>query len=150
MSLFQTKSPLKNTLKLSIIGLLCSLMVTSVVWASQEDAGEKMMELLMGFKDDGFVNVRGERRGYLANKGVLKQRIKLFGGQEYLAVVAGDHDIEDLNLIIKDKKGKVEIKKVVGKGKASLTFSPPKKGKYYFVIEAPNKGGYYQFSLVTK
>jgi hypothetical protein len=130
--------------------IFISSFATGLLWASEETASEKMMEILLGFKDKGFVNVRGERRGYLSNQGVLKQRIKLFKGQEYLAVVSGDEDVEDVHLIIKNKSGKTELKKVMGKGQASITFSPPKKDKYYFVIEAPNKGGYYQFSLVTK
>jgi hypothetical protein len=121
-----------------------------MIWASEEGATEKMMELLVGYKDEGFVNVRGERRGYLANAGVLKQRIKLFKGQEYLAVVAGDEDVGEVKLSVKDRKGKTEFKQVVEKGQAILTFAPDKKDKYYFVIEAPQKGGYYHFSLVTK
>jgi hypothetical protein len=133
-----------------LFSIFISSFATGMLWASEEAAGEKMMSILLEFKDKGFVNVRGERRGYLSNQGVLKQRIKLFKGQEYLAVVSGDDDMGDVNLIIKDKSGKTEIQRMVGKGQSSITFSPPKKDKYYFVIEAPNKGGYYQFSLVTK
>ena len=140
-------SLMKNVL---FIAIFFSSFATGILWASEESANEKMMEILLGFKDKGFVNVRGERRGYLSNQGVLKQRIKLFEGQEYLAVVAGDEDVGEVNLIIKDKSGTTEIQKTMGKGQTSITFSPPSKDKYYFVIEAPNKGGYYQFSLVTK
>jgi hypothetical protein len=117
--------------------------------ATEEKASEKTMQTLMTFKDSGFVNVRGERRGYISNQGVLPQRIKLFDGQEYLAVVGGDEDVETLNLVIKDLKGN-EILRSTGKGLTSIQFTPPTKDKYNFIIETPEKGGYYHFSLVTK
>ena len=126
------------------------LLVLGLLWASEEAATSKNMEVMMKFKDEGFVNVRGERRGYLSNQGVLKQRIKLFKDQEYLAVVGGDDDVEDLFLVIRDRKGNELLRSEKTKGKASITYVPPKKDKYYFVVEAPAKGGYYHFSLITK
>ena len=136
-----------TSLKLVLAGLLsCALL-----WASEEVASSKAMELLMGFKDEGFVNVRGERRGFLANEGVLQQRIKLFKGQEYLAVVGGDDDVEAMTITVLDRKGKETLlKSEPGDGKVTIRFTPEKKDKYKFVINALGKGGYYHFSLVTK
>lgn len=131
--------------------LLAALLSCALLWASEEVAGNKAMEMLMSFKEEGFVNVRGERRGFLSNKGVLKQRIKLFKGQEYLAVVGGDDDVEALTITVLDRKGKETLlKSEPGQGKVSIKFTPDDKDKYNFVINALGKGGYYHFSLVTK
>ena len=125
------------------------MMIFGWLKATEEKASEKALQTLNSFKDQGFVNVRGERRGYISNQGVLKQRIKLFDGQDYLAVVAGDEDVENMNLIIIDEKGK-ELMRKSGKGGADLIFKSTTKDKYNFVVETPEKGGYYHFSLVTK
>jgi|SaaInlStandDraft_1057018.scaffolds.fasta_scaffold31373_2 hypothetical protein len=131
--------------------ILAGALSCAILWASEEVASSKTMELLMSFKDEGFVNVRGERRGFLSNEGVLKQRIKLFKGQEYLAVVGGDDDVEALTITVLDRKGKETIlKSEPGDGKVSLKFTPDDKDKYNFLITALGKGGYYHFSLVTK
>lgn len=129
--------------------LACSLLTFGWLKATEEKASEKAMQTLSGFKDQGFVNVRGERRGYISNQGVLKQKIKLFDGQDYLAVVAGDEDVETMTLVIIDEKGK-ELMRKSGKGGADLNFKSTTKEKYNFVVETPEKGGYYHFSLVTK
>ncbi|MBF0197277.1 MAG: hypothetical protein HQL32_06185 [Planctomycetes bacterium] len=121
-----------------------------ILIASEEEATESVMAKLMEFKEQGFVNVRGERRGFLEKQGTLKQRIKLYKGQEYLAIVSGDSDVEKVQVIILNKKGKEVARSDGGTKTASITYIPEKKDKYSFIIEAPGKGGYYQFSLVTK
>ena len=130
--------------------LLLLLAVAALVYASEQGATDKAMAKIATFKDQGFVNVRGERRGYLATAGVLDQKIKMFDNQEYLAVVAGDDDVEAITLQVQDKDGKVLV---AGEGTgplASITYKPAKMDKYTFKVEVPKKGGYYHFSLVTK
>lgn len=124
--------------------------VTLIGIAGEDDATEKAMSLLMEKKEAGFVNVRGERRGFVQNKGELRSRIKLYGGQEYLAIIAGDKDVEKLQLVIKDPKGNVVQQSDVDKNFVSMTFTPPSKDKYSFYFLTPGKGGYYHFSLATK
>ena len=139
-----------STTTLSLIGICAIMSAIGILYASEEVASERAMKTLLEFKKDGFINVRGERRGFLAKESSLKQRIKLFGKQEYLAIATGDDDISLISMVVKDKKGK-EVARSTSEGPAaSLTFAPPKKAKYYFYIEVPGKGGYYQFSLVTK
>ncbi len=130
--------------------LLLLLAAAALVYASEQAATEKAMAKIVTFKDKGFVNVRGERRGYLAAAGVLDQKIKMFDNQEYLAVVAGDEDVETITLQVQDKDGKVLA---AGEGTgplACVTYKPAKMDKYTFKVEVPKKGGYYHFSLVTK
>ena len=130
--------------------LLSLQSIELVLWAAEEDASAKAMELLIEKKEAGFVNVRGERRGFVQNQGELSSRIKLYGEQEYLAIIGGEKDIEKLQLIIKDKKGNVVSQSDATQNYVSLTFTPPKKDKYTFLFLTPGKGGYYHFSLVTK
>lgn len=130
---------------------LAALIFFSLVYASEETASERTMQKILEYKDKGFVNVRGERRGHLAKGGKLKQRIKMFKGQDYLAVVSGDEDIKDIKITIMDKKGKKLLVESSGKGStAALEFKPEKKDKYSFFIETGGSGGYYHFSLITK
>jgi hypothetical protein len=139
-------------LKIGFAGILtlCILLTFTIpLFANDGLATEKVMQIMSENKDKGFVNVRGERRGFLSNQGVLKQRIKLLADQSYLAVIGGDKDVEVINLIVQDRKGN-EITRTTGKGQTFLNFKCPKKDKYKFVIEAPKKGGYYHFSLVTQ
>lgn len=131
------------------VGLLLLLM--AVVYASEQMATDRAMEKVISFKEQGFVNVRGERRGYLADKGELEQGIKMFENQEYLAVVSGDDDMEEVKLLVKDKAGTEVLASGTTEGKtAFVTYTPKAKGKYSFVIEVPKRGGYYHFALVTK
>lgn len=128
---------------------LFALLVLAVC-ASEQDAVEKAMGKISSYKDKGFVNVRGERRGYLAAGGSLDQKIKLFANQEYLAVIAGDADMEKVSMEITDHKGKKVASGESGEPMSVVMFTPAELGKYTFVIKIPGKGGYYQFSLVTK
>ncbi len=132
---------------------LSGLCVWGILLASEQLASERAMELVLKHKDEGYVNVRGERRGYLADKGELKQRIKMLASQSYLAVVAGDDDIGPIQLKVLDEKG-VEVaisSSQEGSGSnATLTYVPPIKGKFTFLLNAADKGGYYQLSIVTK
>lgn len=129
---------------------LTILSVVLALWAAEDDATEKAMSMLLEHKDAGFVNVRGERRGFVQNEGELSSRIKLYGEQEYLAVIAGDKDVEKLQLIIKDKAGNVVSQSEANSNHVALVVTPPKKDKYTFLFVTPGKGGYYHFSLVTK
>jgi|SaaInlStandDraft_1057018.scaffolds.fasta_scaffold274725_1 hypothetical protein len=142
----------KNFLLKHLISLSTFAVFFSIGWlyASEETATERTMKKLLDFKDKGFTNVRGERRGFLENKGLLKQRIKLFSKQSYLAIVSGDEDIKGIKMVIKDKKGKLMKECSVSGSTAHLEFIPKKKDKYSFFIEVPDKGGYYHFSLATK
>jgi len=137
-------------IKPHLVALFAILSITLLVFAGEDDATEKAMSLLLEKKEAGFVNVRGERRGFLQNEGVLSSRIKLYGDQEYLAIIAGDKDVETIQLVIKDKKGNVVSKSEGDKNYVSLSFKPSAKDKYTFLFETPGKGGYYHFSLVTK
>lgn len=129
---------------------LTLLSVVLVLWAAEDEATEKAMSMLLEKKDAGFVNVRGERRGFVQNEGELSSRIKLYGEQEYLAIIAGDKDVEKLQLVIKDKDGNVVSQSDASTNHASIVVTPPKKDKYTFLFVTPGKGGYYHFSLVTK
>jgi len=142
----------KNHLVKHSISLVTFILFFSLGWlyASEETATERTMKKLLEFKEKGFTNVRGERRGFLENKGLLKQRIKLFSKQNYLAIVSGDEDIKEIKMIIKDKKGKLMKESTISGSTAHLEFIPKKKDKYSFFIEVPDKGGYYHFSLATK
>jgi hypothetical protein len=120
------------------------------LYAAEETATERTMKKLLEFKDKGFTNVRGERRGFLENNGQLKQRIKLYSKQNYLAVVSGDEDVKEIKMTIKDKKGKLVKESISSGSTAHIEFEPKKKDKYSFYIEVPDKGGYYHFSLATK
>lgn len=133
---------------IAAISLFSSVMY---LYASEETASERTLEQLSEFKKDGFVNIRGERRGYLEDSGNLKQRIKLFAKQEYLAIIAGDEEVKSIKMTIKDKKGKKTILESSTAGPvATLKYVPKKKAKYSFFVEVMGSGGYYQFSLVTK
>lgn len=134
---------------LSIV--FCFSFFAGIIFAAEETATERTMKKLLEYKEKGYVNVRGERRGFIEEKGSLKQRIKLFKKQDYLAVVSGDEDISEIKMIIKDKKGKKILKESTSKGStAEILFTPSKKAKYQFFIEVPGKGGYYHFSIATK
>jgi hypothetical protein len=133
-----------------LAAFLTILSVVLVLWAGEDEATDKAMSMLLEHKDAGFVNVRGERRGFVQNEGELSSRIKLYGEQEYLAVIAGDKDVEKLQLIVKDKNGNVVSQSDGATNNAALVITPPKKDKYTFLFITPGKGGYYHFSLVTK
>jgi hypothetical protein len=145
--LLQKNRFLKHTLAVFIFSTFFSL---GWLYAAEETATERTMKKLIEFKDKGFTNVRGERRGFLEDKGLLKQRIKLFKKQNYLAIVSGDEDVKEIKMIIKDKKGKLVKESTNSGSTAHLEFEPKKKDKYSFFIEVPDKGGYYHFSLATK
>ena len=119
------------------------------LFANDSVATEKVLQIISEQKEHGYLHVRGERRGFLSNQGRLKQRIKLLANQSYLVVVAGDDDMEDLNLIVQDPKGN-EVKRTSGQGQSFLDFTPSKKSRFKLIIEAPKRGGYYHFSLLTK
>lgn len=126
-------------------------MFAGLLLASEETATERAMESILAKKSEGFVNVKGERRGYMAKGGILKQRIKLFGKQDYLVIVSGDEEVKNIKMKIMDKKGKKLLMESDGAGStAVLKFTPAQKNKYTFLIECPGAQGYYHFSLVTK
>jgi len=141
---------MSKILKLGLASLLSVLSITLMLWASEDQATEKAMALLLEQKGAGFVNVRGERRGFVQNQGELNSRIKLYNDQEYLAVIAGDKDVEKLQLVIKDPSGKVVSQSDGNSNFVSLKFKPDLKDKYTFLFITPGNGGYYHFSLVTK
>ena len=134
---------MSKSLKLCLACVLSVLSVTLILWASEDQATEKAMALLLEQKEAGFVNVRGERRGFVQNQGELNSRIKLYNGQ------AGDKDVEKLQLVIKDGSGKVISQSDGSSNFVSLTFKPDVKDKYTFLFITPGNGGYYHFSLVT-
>jgi hypothetical protein len=125
------------------------LITSAALYADDNVASEKVLQIISEQKEHGFLHVRGERRGFLSSQGILKQRIKLLANQSYLVVVAGDDDMEDLNIIVQDPKGN-EVKRSSGKGQSFLDFTPSKKSRFKLIIEAPQRGGYYHFSLLTK
>ncbi|MBF0243770.1 MAG: hypothetical protein HQL31_00670 [Planctomycetes bacterium] len=133
-------------------GLFLPLLILTAcaLWAAEQQATDSAMQAILGFKGEGFVNVKGERRGYIAAKGSLKQRIALFDKQDYLVVICGDEDLSKVNLVIEDGTGKKLMETTGGATAASLIYTPEKKGKYTFLFEAPEAGGYYHFSVVTK
>lgn len=134
-----------------LIPLLTAGVMAACLYALEEDAYEFAMNQILSFKKSGYVNVRGERRGYLESGGLLQQRVRMMKNQSYLALVAGDNDLKEIEVALFDEKGKI-----VATGESpdehtrALQFSPDEKSKYTFVVKAPSKGGYYHFTIITK
>ncbi len=128
--------------------LLC---VCSKAFATEEDdARDAARRMIEARRAEGFLNISAQRRGVLDEKGKDAFPVTMVAGSEYLAAVAGDKELLELELLLVDSDRSYKILRRDKGSAVSFTFTPKSTGRHIFFLRALKGSGAFHFYLATK